>query len=72
MNEYIPGIKEKVYIFGNEIYVRGENAFSWSQQHGLNFLESAGKSTVELVYSGVGYVKSGSGAIGQCCVDIYE
>lgn len=72
MNEYVPGIKEKLYVFGNEIYVRGEAGVAWTREHGLCCLETAAKSTVKYATIGAGYVKEGAVAVAQCCVDIYE
>ena len=72
MNEYLPGIKEKLILFGEEIYRRGEPGIAWTREHGLCCIESAGKSTLKAATVGAELVKDGAFAVAQCCKDIYE
>ena len=72
VNEYLPGIKEKLILFGEEVYRQGESGIAWTREHGLCCLESAAKSTVKAATVGAELVKDGAVAVAQCCKDIYE
>ena len=72
VNEYIPGIKEKLVLFGEEIWNRGEAAIAWIREHGLCCVESAAKKSVEVAGHALELAKKAAFAVAQVCKDIFE
>jgi hypothetical protein len=64
-NDYLPGIKEKLFVFGEEVWRQGESAVTWTREHGLCCIESTAKAAGR-------YAVNAALAMAQCCQDIYE
>ena len=71
-NEYIPGIKEKLVLFGEEVWNRAESAVAWVRQHGLCCLESWAKAAGQYAGQGIELAKKAAYATVQVCKDIVE
>lgn len=70
INDYLPGIREKAIVFGDEIYHRAGAGIAWAREHGLGCIELAAESTFKAAFAGAELIKDAALAVVQCFKDI--
>ena len=70
INDYLPGMREKAIVIGDEIYHRAGAGLVWAREHGLDCIELAAESAFKAAFAGAELIKDGAFAVVRSFKDI--